>query len=130
MGDFWREMHWELEPTYQLKDGTMVKDLYQEVRDAFQSLWYVLLYVLCMIPLGFHLSHGFKSAFQSLGLNHAKYNQTIYYAGLFFCIVGLRGCGKYIVSMIIVMQIVGNQIKKQLLNLGMPAPCPLGLRGK
>lgn len=87
MGDFWREMHWELQSTYQLKDGTMVKDLYQEVREAFQSLWYVLLYVLCMIPLGFHLSHGFKSAFQSLGLNHAKYNQAIYYAGLFFCVV-------------------------------------------
>lgn len=87
MGDFWREMHWELEPSYQLKDGTLVKDLYSEVREAFESFWYVALYALCMIPVGLHLSHGFSSAFQSLGLNHSKYNKAIHMAGMFFCIV-------------------------------------------
>jgi succinate dehydrogenase / fumarate reductase cytochrome b subunit len=87
MNDFWREMHWELTPTYRLQDGTMVKDLYIEVKEAFENLWYVLLYVGCMIPVGLHLSHGFSSAFQSLGLNHSKYNTAIKLAGTGFSII-------------------------------------------
>ncbi len=87
MSDFWREMHFELKEDYRLKDGTMVKNLYLEVKEAFENVWYVFFYVLCMIPLGFHLSHGFSSAFQSLGINHSKYNKLIKTAGMLFCII-------------------------------------------
>ena len=41
-------------------------------------------YVLGAIVLGFHLSHGFPSAFQSLGLNHPKYTPLIKIAGRLF----------------------------------------------
>jgi len=34
-----------------------------------------LLYVLGMVALGFHLHHGISSMFQTLGLNHPKYNR-------------------------------------------------------
>jgi len=37
----------------------------------------VLLYVLSMAVLGFHLWHGFASAFQTLGLNNAKYTPLL-----------------------------------------------------
>lgn len=84
---FWAAMKFRMEPTYMLADGTMVKDLYPEVYNAFKKLWYVLLYAFCMIPLGLHLSHGFKSAFQSLGLNHSKYNGLIKGAGTAFSIL-------------------------------------------
>lgn len=43
-------------------------------------------YVLGTLVLGFHLSHGFQSAFQSLGLNHPKYMLAIKRFGLVFAI--------------------------------------------
>lgn len=46
-------------------------------KDPKLGLVYTLLYVLAMVVLGFHLSHGFKSAFQSLGVNTPKINCTI-----------------------------------------------------
>jgi succinate dehydrogenase / fumarate reductase cytochrome b subunit len=34
---------------------------------SFKNPWISLMYLVAMVPLGFHLSHGFSSAFQSLG---------------------------------------------------------------
>jgi succinate dehydrogenase / fumarate reductase cytochrome b subunit len=53
------------------KDGN--KNLYVIVVHAFQSWWYVLLYVASMFALGYHLLHGFKSAVRTLGLYHPRY---------------------------------------------------------
>jgi succinate dehydrogenase / fumarate reductase cytochrome b subunit len=47
----------------------------------------VILYVISMFVLMFHLWHGFGSAFQSLGLNHRKYNGLIRFVGQAFAIV-------------------------------------------
>jgi succinate dehydrogenase / fumarate reductase cytochrome b subunit len=39
------------------------------------SVWYVAaFYIAANIALGFHLYHGVWSVFQTLGLNHPKYN--------------------------------------------------------
>lgn len=62
----------------------IVKDLYAEVKEEFKEMWLVLVYVLCMFSVSFHLIHGFKSAFQSLGLNHAKYNGVFRFLGIYF----------------------------------------------
>src|SRR2546425_357596 len=43
-----------------------------------------VIYFLGAIFLGFHLSHGFASAFQSLGLNHPKYTPLIKVIGQIF----------------------------------------------
>ncbi|MND95700.1 hypothetical protein D3C87_08220 [compost metagenome] len=51
------------------------------------ALWAVILYVISMFVLMFHLWHGFASAFQSLGLNHKKYNGLISFVGKAFAIV-------------------------------------------
>ncbi|MEZ6004266.1 MAG: succinate dehydrogenase cytochrome b subunit [Planctomycetota bacterium] len=40
------------------------------------------IYILSAILLGLHLSHGFKSAFQTLGLRHNKFNGTIAFVGV------------------------------------------------
>lgn len=53
------------------------RDLYQTVVENFAKKWYSLVYIFCMIVMGFHLAHGFQSAFQTLGLNHPKYNCCI-----------------------------------------------------
>ncbi len=47
------------------------------VAETFQSPFYVAFYVLAMTVAAIHVSHGFWSAFQSLGLNHSKYMPVI-----------------------------------------------------
>lgn len=54
-----------------------VKDLYSLVAYTYEQPFFVLFYVVSMITIGFHLSHGFQSAFQSLGLSHKKYTPFI-----------------------------------------------------
>lgn len=83
---FWAEMHWGGIPTVNY-DGEEVKDLYTVVALAFSEVWYVVLYVVCMAALAFHLWHGFSSAFQTLGLNHLKYNGVIDFVGRTIAIV-------------------------------------------
>jgi succinate dehydrogenase / fumarate reductase cytochrome b subunit len=46
-----------------------------------------VVYTLGAIVLGIHLSHGFASAFQSLGLNHPKYMPLIKVIGQIFAVV-------------------------------------------
>ena len=83
MRSFWYEMHFGSLPL----DVNGHKDLYTITAAAFQELWYVLLYVVCMIAISFHLSHGFASAFQSVGAHHAKYNPLIKKIGSAFGIL-------------------------------------------
>lgn len=45
------------------------------------------IYIVGTIVLGFHLSHGFWSAFQSLGLNHPKYMPWIKKLAILFAFV-------------------------------------------
>lgn len=51
------------------------------------ALLAVILYTLSMVVLGFHLWHGFSSAFQSLGLRHPKYTSFIRALGRGFAVV-------------------------------------------
>jgi len=67
------------------------KDLHKITVDFFKHEKYgliaTLLYVFSMIVLGFHLYHGFGSAFQSLGANNPKYNGFIRGFGYAFAII-------------------------------------------
>ena len=83
---FWAQMHWGEVPmvTY---EGEEYKNLYLIVNEAFKQVWMVALYVISMVFLGFHLSHGFASAFQTLGLNHKKYSPAIKMVGTLYCIL-------------------------------------------
>jgi succinate dehydrogenase / fumarate reductase cytochrome b subunit len=57
-----------------LPKGTTDYDL---VVNLFTNPYYTAVYVIAFIVLGIHLNHGFKSAFQSMGANHKKYNPLI-----------------------------------------------------
>jgi len=83
---FWYEMHYGDMPTQEY-GGVIVEDLYSVVKASFAQWWYALIYVLAMAGLGFHLAHGFWSAFQTLGLNHKKYTPMIKKLGLAFAII-------------------------------------------
>lgn len=62
-------------------------DLYAMMRDEFQNLWIVIIYVLGCISLAWHLLHGFYSAFQTLGLATNRYKPIIHTVGVAFSII-------------------------------------------
>ncbi|UZD24610.1 succinate dehydrogenase cytochrome b subunit [Algoriphagus halophytocola] len=86
MQSFWAQMHWGDLPMVSY-DGEQYKDLYSIVTFAFQNELMVIGYVVAMAFLAFHLSHGFASAFQTLGLNHQKYSPAIALIGKIYCIL-------------------------------------------
>ncbi len=67
------------------------KSLYQIVTGSFANPVYSLFYVLAMILLGFHLNHGFQSAFQTFGWNHKKYFPFIQKVGTIYAILMAAG---------------------------------------
>lgn len=83
MKNFWAEYHWGDLPL----DANGNKNLYKITVGAFQEPLYVLFYVLSLVALALHLSHGFESGFQSLGLNHKKYTPWIKKFGVAFGII-------------------------------------------
>lgn len=91
MSNFWYEFKYGEIPViaYDNGDGTIltIKNYYANVAAAFSQGWYVALYVFSMAAIAFHLSHGFQSAFRTLGMNHHKYTPGIMMAGNIFSIV-------------------------------------------
>jgi succinate dehydrogenase / fumarate reductase cytochrome b subunit len=57
-------------PYYVSARDAAVRDLYRLVVEVFQKPGYVLWYSVAMVLVGFHLWHGFGSAFESLGAEH------------------------------------------------------------
>ena len=52
-------------------------DVYHNVISGFR-VWYVsVIYIIAMLALSVHLYHGAWSMFESLGINHPKYNRLI-----------------------------------------------------
>ena len=74
---FWYEMHFGNIGF----DEWGNKDLHTVTVSAFQNVFYTAFYILSMLLLAFHLSHGVGSAFQTLGLNTSKYKKSITYIG-------------------------------------------------
>ncbi len=68
-------------------DGVEMRDLYRLVAEVFSQPGYVIWYVVAMALLGFHLRHGFWSAFQSLGLYHPRWTPVIYTVGILVAII-------------------------------------------
>lgn len=57
------------------------------VAGFFKIWWYAILYVIAVLLLGFHLNHGFQSAFQTFGWNHKKYFPLIQKIGTVYAIL-------------------------------------------
>ncbi len=68
-------------------DGEPARDLKELVIQKFQSPLYAFGYTFVMILLGFHLKHGFWSAFTSLTMKHNKFSGLIYTTGVIFAIL-------------------------------------------
>jgi succinate dehydrogenase / fumarate reductase cytochrome b subunit len=78
-----RTMYWTgpillLYIVYHLLQFTIVPahpgDVYRNVVEAFSNPLIAGVYIVANLALGFHIWHGFNSAFQTLGANHPRYN--------------------------------------------------------
>lgn len=72
-------------------DGEPYHDLSALVIARFKIWWVDVVYVIALLCLGFHLHHGFQSAFQTLGLNHQVYTPIIKALGVAYSILVTAG---------------------------------------
>jgi succinate dehydrogenase / fumarate reductase cytochrome b subunit len=70
-----------------LPNGEIIHDMFQKMKDRFSELWVVLAYVAGCISLGWHLVHGFHSAFRTVGVSSKKYLALIQQTGIAFSII-------------------------------------------
>jgi len=68
-------------------DGQEMRDLYRTVYEYYASIGNVIYYVIMMVLLGTHLSHGVWSAFQSLGFNGKRFTPFIYKLGFALAVI-------------------------------------------
>ena len=93
MQNFWWRMHFDAAIPMQTVNGEELKDLHTVVMNFFDPAINSMaaaaagLYVLGMFALGFHLWHGFSSAFQSMGVRHEGYTPIIEKVGKAFAVV-------------------------------------------
>lgn len=69
------------------------RTLFQILSDSFARPDYVVIYITAMIVAAIHVSHGFWSAFQTIGANHPKYMPLIRILSIVFSLIIGAGFG-------------------------------------
>lgn len=72
-------------------DGVQMRDIHRLVLEVFQSPAYVAWYLVALVALGLHLSHGFYSSFTSLGFYHPRYSAVINKIGYVYALIVAAG---------------------------------------
>jgi len=88
--DFWlktRITHLSVSPAEVKVGGVMMENLFLEMVEVFKNPIAVIVYIAGCFSLFWHLFHGFRSAFQSLGWNYSKFASSIELAGSVFSVV-------------------------------------------
>ena len=62
-------------------------NLYERMHLIFSELWVVVVYVLGCISLGYHLAHGFQSAFKTIGVHNRRYHLMLTSLGYGFSVI-------------------------------------------
>lgn len=71
-------------------------DPYTKAAQILSSTSRKFIYGIAALVVGLHVSHGFSSAFQSLGLSHPKYTPTIKVIGKVFAVALAIGFGSFV----------------------------------
>jgi len=74
-------------------DQNGYKDVFSVTYELFQNIWFVLFYSLLSIPLAFHLYHGLKSGFKTLGFYHKRGLRILAKVSLIYALVMGIGFG-------------------------------------
>lgn len=72
-------------------DGVEMRDLHRLVIEVFQDPIYVAWYAVAMVAVGLHLSHGFYSAFTSLGVFHPRLMPALSKFGYLYAFIVAAG---------------------------------------
>lgn len=72
-------------------NGVEMRDLHRLVLEVFQDPIYVGWYVVALLVLGLHLSHGVGSSFQTLGIHHPRYRKCIRCFSIGYALVVIAG---------------------------------------
>jgi succinate dehydrogenase / fumarate reductase, cytochrome b subunit len=88
MANFFVKMKFGEIPTVLNADGKAIEDAYTLVSSLFINYWYYdVLYVIGAVLLALHLTHGFQSAFQTVGANNHIWNKRWKTVGNVFAVV-------------------------------------------
>ena len=93
---------------YKKKTGEERHDVYRMFIDGFRNIPIVTVYILCMALLGLHLLHGVRSMFQTLGLNHNKYN--ILFEAVGYAVTGVVVFGNIIMPLAVYFGLIGADV--------------------
>jgi succinate dehydrogenase / fumarate reductase cytochrome b subunit len=74
-----------------LVNGSLYHDFATEIEDKFKMMPFVVFYIAAFIFLGFHLVHGFQSAFKTLGLENTRYAPVIQVAAILYSVTVVGG---------------------------------------
>jgi len=74
-------------------DAYGYKDVYSVTYELFHNIWFVIFYTLISIPLAYHLHHGLKSGFKTLGFYHKKGLSILAKVALIYALVMGIGFG-------------------------------------
>lgn len=70
-----------------LPNGVQVHNLYAIMQETFQNIWVVVFYTISCISLGYHLAHGFQSAFKTIGVHNKRYHALLSCLGYSFAVI-------------------------------------------
>lgn len=84
---FWIPSRFSEMEEVDLGNGVMVHNLYRLMQLTFTDLWVVVIYILGCISLGYHLAHGFLSAFKTMGVHNPRYLHMLNSLGIGFSII-------------------------------------------
>lgn len=70
-----------------LTDVAGMHNMFNLMQVTFSELWVVVVYVLACISLGYHLLHGFQSAFRTLGLSKKKWLGLVQAIGFGYSVI-------------------------------------------
>ena len=74
-----------------LVDGVLYHDFATEIVDKFKMLPFVVFYIAAFVFLGFHLVHGFQSAFKTLGFENRRFTPVIQALAIVYSAVVVGG---------------------------------------
>jgi succinate dehydrogenase / fumarate reductase cytochrome b subunit len=68
-------------------EGVEMHNMFGLMKETFKELWVVALYVIACSSLGFHLVHGFHSAFRTFGVSNKRFLAIISEFGFAFSVI-------------------------------------------
>ena len=75
-------------PDYKVNYGHgEIRDLFKLMVEVFQQPGYVVWYLVSLVILCFHLSHGVSSSVQTFGIHHPRYQKAIHRFGILYSVV-------------------------------------------